>query len=396
MANLRPTKIFKHFFRSELAGGLILMICTAVSLFLANSNSGNAYIHFWQSNLDLSFSYLNLSYSIEEWIDQGLMTIFFLMVGLELERELYVGELSGMKNASLPIAAAIGGMCFPALIHFTLNYATSTQPGVGIPIATDIAFSLGILSLLGGRVPVSLKIFLTALAIIDDLGSVIIIAIFYNKDLHAMNLIIALCVFLFLIILNRMNVFKIWIYLIAGVIMWYFMLKSGIHATISGVMLAFAIPFRRKIVTHPSLKLQQALHRPVNFVVVPLFALANTGVHFVAGWYTDLLSKNSLGILFGLVLGKPFGILILSWAAVKMKWSSLPNGLTWKILIGAGILAGIGFTMSIFITNLAFSNQKRLIDESKIAIFIASLIATVAGLITLKWAIRVKVIADRA
>jgi len=377
------TRLFKDFFKSGKAGGLILILCTLVSMLIANSGSGEAYHHFWNSKLNLSFQSVQLDYSIEEWINDGLMTIFFLMVGLEIERELYVGELSDFKNALLPIMAAIGGMAIPALIHFSFNHGTATQRGIGIPMATDIAFSLGMLSLLGNKVPPALKIFLTALAIIDDLGAVIIIAVFYTKGFSAMNLLIALGIFAFLVILNRLNIFKIWIYLIAGVFMWYFMLKSGVHATISGVLLAFAIPFRKIDKINPSYKLQHALHNPVNFIIVPLFALANTGIHLTTGWYNHLYSNNSLGIITGLVTGKPAGIFALCWIAVRLKWCSLPESINWKILLGAGALAGIGFTMSIFITNLAFTNEISLVQDSKIAVLIGSMIAVIIGLIIL-------------
>ena len=377
------SNIFKHFFNSEKAGGFILIFCTIFSLLIANSSLGGSYVHFWHSPLNLSFPGVSLNYSVEEWINDGLMTIFFLMVGLEIERELYVGELSDFRNALLSIVAAIGGMLFPALIHFTINHGTHTQPGIGIPMATDIAFALGMLSLLGNRVPPALKIFLTALAIIDDLGAVIIIAIFYTKGFSAINLSIALAIFIFLLILNRMKVYKLSIYLIAGVFMWYFMLKSGVHATISGVLLAFAIPFNKDDTVNPSYKLQHALHKPVNYLIIPIFALANTGIPLAEDWYNHLHDKNSIGIMLGLLLGKPIGIFLLCWTAVKMKWISLPHGINWKILFGAGVLAGIGFTMSIFITNLAFENETILIEDSKISVLLASLFAAMIGLAVL-------------
>jgi NhaA family Na+:H+ antiporter len=377
------SQIFKDFFKSGKAGGLILIGCTIISMILANSSIGEKYIHFLHSSFNLSFKNIQLDYSFEEWIDDGLMTIFFLMVGLEIERELYIGELSDFKNALLPIIAAIGGMAVPALIHFFFNHGTPTHPGIGIPMATDIAFSLGMLSLLGNKVPPALKIFLTALAIIDDLGAVIIIAIFYTKGFSAVSLIIALSIFAFLIILNKLNVYKTWIYLIGGVFMWYFMLKSGVHATISGVLLAFAIPFRKRGEINPSYKLQHALHNPVNFIIVPIFALVNTGLVLSPGWPDQLRSLNSIGIMAGLVIGKPIGIFLLCWIAVKLRWCSLPENVNWKILFGAGALAGIGFTMSIFITNLAFADNAELIQESKIAVLIGSSAAVVAGLILL-------------
>jgi NhaA family Na+:H+ antiporter len=382
------TRIFKNFFESGKAGGFILIACTIISMVIANGGSGEAYHHFWESKLNLSFQNINLDYSVEEWINDGLMTIFFLMVGLEIERELYVGELSDFKNALLSIVAAIGGMAVPALIHFSFNHGTPTQAGIGIPMATDIAFSLGMLSLLGNKVPPALKIFLTALAIIDDLGAVVIIAVFYTKEFSAINLFIALGIFAFLILLNKLNVYKTWIYLVAGVFMWYFMLKSGVHATISGVLLAFAIPFRKNDAINPSYKLQHVLHNPVNFIIVPLFAFANTGIHLATGWYNHLYSNNSVGIIAGLVTGKPIGIFVLCWIAVKLKWCSLPESINWKILLGAGALAGIGFTMSIFITNLAFRDSMGLIEDSKISVLLGSLIAVIIGLMILFFSCR--------
>ena len=379
-SNFRLSQVFKDFFNSEKAGGFILIFCTILSLLIANSKLGDGYLHFWHSSLNLSFPGARLNYSIEHWINDGLMTIFFLMVGLEIERELYVGELSDFRNALLSIAAAVGGMLFPALIHFAFNHGTHTQPGIGIPMATDIAFALGMLSLLGNRIPPSLKIFLTALAIIDDLGAVIIIAIFYTKEFSVINLGIALGIFGFLLILNRLRVYRLWIYLIAGVLMWYFMLKSGVHATISGVLLAFAVPFHKDDSINPSYKLQHALHKPVNYLIIPIFALANTGIPLAQGWYNQLSDGNSLGIILGLLLGKPIGIFMLCWIAVKMKWSVLPQGINWRILLGAGALAGIGFTMSIFITNLAFESKIELIEGSKITVLLASLFAALIGL----------------
>lgn len=390
MANesgFRLSSLFTHFFKSGKAGGLILILCTVLSLILANSGAGESYIHFWHAHLNLSFSGVRLDYSVEEWINDGLMAIFFLMVGLEIERELYAGELSDFKNALLPVIAAIGGMAIPALVHYLFNRGTATQPGIGIPMATDIAFSLGMLSLLGNKVPPSLKIFLTALAIIDDLGAVIIIAVFYTKDFSALNLAIALGIFGVLLILNRLKVYSIWIYGVAGVFMWYFMLKSGVHATISGVLLAFAIPFVKDDRINPSYKLQHALHNPVNYLIIPIFALANTGIHLAADWYQHLRTDNSMGIMAGLALGKPIGIFGLCWLAVAFKWCRLPEGVNWKILLGAGILAGIGFTMSIFISNLAF-DKIPLIEESKIAVLIASFAAALAGLVVLSLSCR--------
>jgi NhaA family Na+:H+ antiporter len=306
------------------------------------------------------------------------MTIFFLLIGLELEREIYEGELSNIKNAILPIIAALGGMMFPAAIFFMFNYGSITQDGTGIPTATDIAFALGILSLLGKRVPGSLKIFLTALAVIDDLGAIIIIAIFYSSSISWMNLLIAFGIYAILIVMNRMKNCNSIPYLIGGLFMWYFMLNSGVHPTITGVLLAFAIPFGKSKETSPSYKIQHILHKPVAFFILPLFAMANTGIVINQNWHADLLQVGSLGIIAGLVLGKPLGITLISYLGVKLKIAKLPEELKWSNIIGVGFLAGIGFTMSIFITLLAFDDLS-LVNSSKIAILAGSIIAGIIG-----------------
>lgn len=376
------SKLFKDFFDSEKIGGLILLGCTIISLFIANSSFGETYNQFWHSYADLSFSSLNLKYSIEHWINDGLMTIFFLLVGLEIERELYKGELTSLKNALLPIGAAVGGMVVPAGIYFLINLQSGNTAGFGIPMATDIAFALGMLALAGSRVPFSLKIFLTALAIIDDLGAITIIAIFYNTGISWAFLVSAMGIFFILMIMNKLGVKNLIFYLVPGVVMWYCMLQSGVHATITGVLLAFAIPFHDNDRKNPSYHLQHFLHRPVAFIILPIFALANTGIHLSGEWMKELLSSNSLGIMAGLVLGKPLGILLFSWVLLKTKLTSLPQNVNWKHMLGAGILAGIGFTMSIFISNLAFTDSG-VIQNSKIAVLIASLVATCVGLVIL-------------
>lgn len=358
------TRLFKEFFDSEKAGGLILVACTILSILLTNTGAGEIWLHFW--------------HSLEHEVNDGLMAIFFLLVGLEIERELYIGELADFKKALLPIIAAIGGMLIPAGIHFFFNHGSPTQSGIGIPMATDIAFALGVLSLLGNKVPASVKIFLTALAIIDDLGAIIVIAIFYTKTLSFAWLAFALGIFLVLLLFNRLKVNKLVFYIIPGILLWYCMLRSGIHATLSGVLLAFAIPFRKASVLNPSETVQHALHKPVAFLILPLFALANTGILLSTGWTTSLGSSNSLGILSGLVLGKPLGILLCCWLAVRTGLCRLPEDIRWSHLLGMSILAGIGFTMSIFITNLAFDDAG-VIQFSKIAILVASLLASVLG-----------------
>jgi Na+:H+ antiporter, NhaA family len=376
--------LFQQFFNSEKAGGLILIGCTAISLIISNSSLGSAYIHFWHTHAALNSFGISIPFNIEEWINDGLMTVFFLLVGLEIERELYMGELSSIKNAALPVLAAIGGMMVPAFIHFLFNHGKPEQPGIGIPMATDIAFSLGVLSLIGKRIPLSLKIFLTALAIIDDLGAVIIIAIFYTQAFSFLYLSLALGIFLCLLLLNRLNIMSLWFYLIPGILLWYFLYRSGVHPTLSGILIAFAIPFRRNRETQPSSILQHFLHKPVNFFVIPVFALANTAIHLPATWRTEIFSSNSMGISLGLLIGKPLGIAGFSALGILAGLAKLPEGMNAKKLIGMGLLAGIGFTMSIFISNLAFNSNDELIQSSKVAVLIASILAAILGWLVLK------------
>ncbi len=372
---MRVAKLFNEFFNSEKAGGLILVFATIFSLFLANSSFSANYIRIWDYDIG--------GHSLVHWINDGLMAIFFLLIGLELEREIYDGELSSFKNASLPIFGAIGGMVVPALIFSLLNFGTETQSGVAIPMATDIAFAIGILSLLGKRVPLSLKIFLTAFAVIDDLGAIIIIALFYSGSLSVTNLLLALGIWGLLFILNRLKVCNLIPYLVGGVLMWYFMSKSGVHATITGVLLAFVIPFSKGGEKSPSFILQHLLHKPVAFFILPLFALANTSILIGADWQSGLGQSNSLGIIAGLVIGKPLGIWLFSLLGVGLGLCVLPSDLKWKNILAVGFLGGIGFTMSIFITLLAFDSEA-MINSSKIAIILASLIAGVIGYVFLK------------
>ncbi|GET46347.1 Na+/H+ antiporter NhaA [Capnocytophaga felis] len=379
---MKQTKLFKEFFNSEKAGGVVLIFCTAISLLVANSSFGEGYLGFWNTYFQ--------GHSIAHWVNDGLMAIFFLLIGLELEREVYKGELSNIKDALLPIFGALGGILLPAGIYLLFNFGTETQSGAGIPMATDIAFALGILALLGNRVPVSLKVFLTALAVIDDLGAIIIIAIFYTKELFLSNLFIALGIFACLLVLNRLKVRNLIPYIIGGVVMWYFMLHSGVHATITGVLLAFAIPFGNGDEKSTSYVLQHFLHKPVAFVILPIFALANTAILF-SGNITETLTENySLGILLGLIVGKPLGIFLLTFLAVTFGLCKLPSELNWKSIFGIGLLGGIGFTMSIFITLLAFDNEL-IINNAKLIILISSLVAGVLGFVTLKLSLKSKV-----
>jgi Na+:H+ antiporter, NhaA family len=370
---------FKGFFDSEKSSGILLIFCTAISLLLANSSVGPNYLGAWQVHVS--------SLSVEHWINDALMAIFFLLIGLELKRELHNGELSNLKNALLPIFAALGGICLPAFIHFVLNSKTPTQAGIGIPVATDIAFALGVLALLGRRVPASLKVFLAALAVMDDLGAIVIIAVFYTAQLSILYLTGAIAVFAGLVGLNRMlRVRSLVPYLVGGALMWWLMLKSGVHATIAGVLLAFAIPFSAKEDDEesPSHHLEHFLQKPVAFIILPIFALANTGIVISSGWAQNLTSANSLGITGGLVLGKPLGITLLSFAAVATGICRLPVDMSWRHVFGAGLLGGIGYTMSIFITNLAFSRNPEMVNNSKMAILLASLTAGTIGFLWLR------------
>ena len=370
---------FQRFFHSEKSSGILLILCTIASLLITNSPQGAAYLGFWQIPL--------AGLAIDLWINDALMAIFFLLIGLELERELYSGELSNFRNALLPIFAALGGVLTPALIHFSLNAGTPTQAGIGIPMATDIAFALGALALLGKRIPAALKVFVVAFAVIDDLCAIVVIALFYTAQVSIAYLAAALAVWALLIVLNRnFRIMALSPYLLGGALMWLFMLKSGVHATIAGVMLAFAIPYSAKDEDQdsPSHKLENILHKPVAFLILPIFALANTAVLIGEQWIQGLASSNSLGIIAGLVLGKPVGVTLFCFLAVAIGVSNLPNPLNWKHIFGAGILGGIGFTMSIFITNLAYTGNTPMIDASKMAILLASLLAGGLGILWLR------------
>jgi len=373
---LSPT--FKRFLLSEQASGLLLLVCTVASLILANSPLGDAYLHFWHIEI--------ASLTLEAWVNDGLMAIFFLLIGLELKRELYVGELSNIRYALLPIVAALGGIIVPATIHFTFNNGTATQSGMGIPMATDIAFALGVLALLGNRVPASLKVFLAALAVVDDLGAIVVIALFYSKalDWHYLGATSAILAVLFTC--NRWRVRLLWPYLLGGGAMWFCMFRSGVHATIAGVLLASAIPFTEKSEdkASPSHRLESWLQRPVSFGIMPLFALANTGIVIEQGVLSLISSANGVGIFTGLFIGKPVGIVLASVAAIMLGICRMPLDLNWKHLLGAGLLGGIGFTMSIFIANLAFPGNAMIVSASKMAILLASLTAGTVGFTWLK------------
>lgn len=381
---MKVTRLFNDFFHNEKSSGLVLICCTVLSLLFANTG-GEGWLHFWHTPVG--------SESIEYWINDGLMTVFFLLVGLELEREVYIGELSNFKEALLPIFGALGGMLVPAAIFLIFNFGLDSQSGAGIPMATDIAFALAILSLLGKRVPTSLKVFLTALAVIDDLGAIMVIAIFYSKGMSFMNLGIALGIFVALLVLNRMKVRNLIPYLIGGVAMWWFMLHSGVHATITGVLLAFAIPFGNGDEKSTSYILQDFLHKPVAFFILPVFALANTAIPIDSSLIETLSQPYSIGIALGLIVGKPLGIWLLSFVACRMGICALPGNFSWKSVIGVGALGGIGFTMSIFITLLAFGDAVT-ISHAKLVILLSSLVAAILGFSILRLILRKEIVEE--
>ena len=371
------TNYFKKFFQIAQSSGNLLIICVILSLLIANSSLGSNF----QELLDFKLG----SYSISLWINDGLMTIFFLLVGLEIKREILEGELSSFKNATLPIFAALGGMLVPAAIFYFFNQGSKYENGWGIPMATDIAFSLAIISMLGKRVPVSIKIFLTALAIVDDLGAIVVIAIFYTEKIETTYLLLSSLVLFILIILNFFKVKRHIFYLIPGVFLWYFMHHSGIHATIAGVLLAFTIPTNESDTEiSPLEKLEEKLHTPVNYFIMPLFALANTNIKFHNGMVDGLFTNFGYGIILGLALGKVIGINLFSFIAIKLKLSDLPNNSKWSQMLGAGLLAGIGFTMSIFIALLSYKGELEIQEEAKFAILVASAISGFMGYFLLK------------
>lgn len=417
------------FVKLEAFSGLLLIFVAIMAMVIANSPLSELYFGFFQKNLTLSFEDFEISKPLILWINDGLMAIFFFLVGLEIKRETQTGELSTLKKAALPAFAALGGMAFPAAFFLIFNYSGEGAAGWGIPMATDIAFALGVLTILGSRVPVSLKLFLTALAIVDDLGAVIVIALFYTAKIEIGALMVAGLVFAILLILNSLKVYRISIYLFLGIVLWIALLKSGVHATIAGVLLAMAIPGKAKATceecidsnqailnklkneqdldpddpkkskklvnaifviednfTHsvsPLLRLEHSLHSWVAYFIIPVFAFANAGIVFNTQLISDIGNPIALGIFAGLVLGKPIGIALFTWFVLKLKWSEMPLGVTWGQIIGVGILGGIGFTMSIFINNLAFAPTPLNIEVAKIGILVSSLIAGIIGFLVL-------------
>jgi len=379
------SKPFKWFFKLEAASGLVLLIAAITALIISNSNFNEYYFNSLKHYLFIGINNFGLKLSVLHWINDALMAVFFFFVTLEIKREFIQGELSNIKQAMLPIIAAVGGMLIPALFYIFINISDhETLNGWAIPSATDIAFSLGILSLLGSRVPISLKIFLTALAIIDDLGAIIIIAFFYSGDLNITYLSLILVSYIFLLILNKYNVKKFVPYLIIGCFLWYFTHESGVHATIAGVLLATTIPHRQKEKDFSLLiKIEHAISPYVAFLIMPLFAFANAGVSLNGLTFSSLLLPVPLGILVGLFFGKQIGVMVFSYISIKLKIAQMPNNSTWLSLYGVSILTGIGFTMSLFVGNLAFANNIQYMDGVKIGVLSGSLLSTVFGYIFL-------------
>jgi len=414
-----------EFIQLEQSSGIILLACSLISLFIANSPLSGEYLQLWDTPMTLIVGNFKLSKSAAHFINDGLMAIFFLLVGLEIKREVLEGQLSSFRKALLPMIAALGGMLVPAVLFTVFNGGSTFESGWGIPTATDIAFSLAVISLLGNRVPPALKVFLAALAIADDLGAVIVIALFYTADLQLDYLYLAGLAFVVLLILSVAQVRWLAIYLIVGVFLWYYMLKSGVHATIAGVLLALTIPFKteynKKQLLHlmeerlavvkeslqstevkprditeeledianetssPSQVVENQLHGLVAFGIMPIFALCNTGVLLDTSVIGGIQEPLGLGIILGLCLGKPLGIFFFSWLAIKLKMAALPDHVSWSHLLGAGILAGIGFTMSIFITLLAFPNNMHVESIAKLAIIVASVVSGVVGYLFLRF-----------
>lgn len=371
---------FVLFFNSHRNSGFILLLCVAVSLIISNSKLSESYHNLLHQSYTLkTFTIAPVYY----WVNEVLMSFFFLLVGLEIKRELLEGELASFQKSSLPIFAAVGGMLFPAIFYLAFNYNSPTASGWGIPMATDIAFAVAIISILGKKVPVALKVFLTALAIVDDLGAILIIAIFYTQSIHWIYLLFAVLTTLALSFLNKRGVNNIIGYLLLGIALWYFIYQSGIHATITGVILAFCIPTNKSNQISTLERLEKTLTQPVTLLIMPLFALVNTDIFINTTSMTQLLSPVGLGISAGLVLGKVIGISLFATIAIKIGWSKMPTYCNYKHIIGAGFLGGIGFTMSIFMALLSFDDST-LQTTSKLAILLASLISGIIGCVILK------------
>ena len=376
---------FKWFFKLEAASGILLLISAVIALYVSNSDFSNLYFDTLDKYIFIGINEFGLKLSVLHWINDALMAIFFFFVTLEIKREFLQGELSSLKQAMLPIIGAVGGMLIPALIYIIINIDTpTTLNGWAIPSATDIAFSIGILSLLGSRVPISLKVFLTALAIIDDLGAIVIIAFFYSGDLSIKYLMLILIAFIFLLILNRLSVKRFFPYLIVGLFLWFFTYKSGVHATIAGVLLATVIPHRKKEHDFSLLiKVEHGVSPYVAYFIMPLFAFANAGVSLEGLTLSSLLEPVPLGILLGLFVGKQLGVFVFSYASIKLRLATLPNNSNWVSFYAVGVLTGIGFTMSLFVGNLAFIENMEYMDGVKIGVLSGSLLSTIVGFILL-------------
>ena len=424
----RLAKPFQEFAKLEASGGILLIACTVAALIWANSPWAASYFSLWHIKLTFGFAGQQLSEELHFWINDGLMAIFFLLVGLEIKREALVGELASLQKAALPIVAALGGMLVPATFYFLFNRAGPGAVGWGVPMATDIAFALGVLALLGDRVPASLKIFLAALAIADDIGAVLVIAFFYTGEISWISLAVAGAFFVALIVMNRIGARHPLIYTVLGLGLWLAFLQSGVHATVAGVLLALTIPARQRInadaflarsekildefrradetgdpiqtgatrstalsllvedyhnAESPMLRFEHALLPWIKHAIMPIFALANAGIIFGGGdAFAALVSRISVGVICGLTLGKPIGIVGFSWLAIRLRFASLPEGVVWRQIIGAGVLAGIGFTMSFFIADLAFSSSGEL-EIAKVGILAASVVAGITGTLIL-------------
>lgn len=375
--------VFKDFVKSNNFGGILLFLCVILSLTVANSPLAEGLQNILDTVVGFESGSVHLNYSVSMWINDGLMAIFFLLVGLEIKREIVEGELSSPKKALLPILCAVGGAVVPALIFYTFNSGTETIHGWAIPMATDIAFALAVISLLDKRIPASLKIFLAALAIVDDLIAILVIAFFYSEGIELTYLGYAAAGMAVLILMNRFNVKNPYLYLIPGIFIWYFVHHSGIHATIAGVMVAMTLPTNDTSVESPLERLEHALVKPVNFFIIPVFAFANTNITLQVEMLHGLTAPLGLGIFFGLLFGKPIGILLTSWICRSLGIASLPEGSNWMHIIGVGMLAGIGFTMSIFISILSFQNPL-FVSEAKLSVLLTSIVAGTAGYLLLK------------
>lgn len=380
---------FQKLIDSGQAGGALLIVCVIVSLFIANTGVNEPFKNLLAIELGFETPAIHLKYSLLNWINDGLMAIFFFLIGIEIKREIIDGHLARFKIAAVPILSAVGGAVVPAIIYAVLNHNKDTAAGWGIPMATDIAFALAILGLVGKLVPSALRILLSTLAVVDDLLAILVIAIFYSSHIHWINLGIAAGIFGLLLLFNKFSIKGIIYYIIPGVFMWYFIHHSGIHATIAGVITALTVPSKAKDGSSLLERLEHSLAVPVGFIIMPLFALANTNIHFEAAMLSGVTGALGLGIIIGLVIGKPVGIMVFSWLSVKFKVGKLPDGINWRHIFGIGLLAGIGFTMSIFIALLSFGDSIYG-AEAKFAILIASLLSGIGGFVYLKKVIAVK------